>query len=156
MNICAILALLILLAVPLPSSKCRCRKVKDESPVLGTVFATMNGGRVRKLQGTVFSPSGNVMEDAIVEVYDNRSNADDEYISYEAVKESTNLKRKTACMTGEDGRFCFTSLPPGRYLLIVGHRNDSQFSAMRVVVTLDPRGTKSSNEDLKIELVLSI
>jgi hypothetical protein len=156
MNILAILALLIPLAAPLPSSKCQCRKVKDESPKLGTVFVTMNGGRVRKLQGTVFSPGGSVMKDAIVEVYDNRSNADDENISYDALKESTSRKRKAACMTGGDGGFFFTNLPPGRYLLIVGHRNDSQFSAMRVVVTLDPRRKNSSNEDLKIELVLSI
>ena len=156
MNIFAILMLLIPLAAPLPSSKCQCRKVKDETPVLGTVFVAMNGGRVRKLQGVVLYPNGDIMKDAIVEVFENRSKADDENISPAEVSLSTNRKRKAACMTGEDGRFCFSNLPPGRYLLRVGHRNDGQFSAIRVVVTLDPRGRNSSNADLKIELALSI
>ena len=96
------------------------------------------------------------MKDAVVEVFANPLTASDESITYADVTRITSSKRRMACITGADGRFCFTKLPPGRYLLRIGHRSDSQFSAMHVLLTLEPQGRHSSARDLRVELVLSI
>ena len=156
MNTLALLIILIFLALPIETTKCQCQKAEDDTPALGTLFVSMNGGRVKNLQGVILSPDGKVMKDAIVEVFENRSKAEDENISGAEVSQSSGLKRKAACLTAENGEFCFTNLPPGRYLLRAGHRSDGQFSAVYVVVTLDPHGKSSSNEGLRAELAVSI
>jgi hypothetical protein len=134
----------------------QCKKVTEESPVLGTVFLTMNGGRIKSIRGVVLYPGGEVMNDAIVEVFDNPLKASAESISYAEVNQITNSKRRVACLTGKDGAFRFAKLPSGRYLLRIGHRSDSQFSAAHVVVILDPLSKRSSSKRLTVELVMSI
>jgi hypothetical protein len=102
----------------------------------------MDGGEVREIEGVVFYPSCSdaVMADAIVEVYDNDTEVNDEsIITTEQISEIKIRRRRAACLTGKSGRFCFSGLPSGKYLLIIGHRSDAQFSAMHVVVTLHPR-----------------
>ncbi|HEV8368817.1 MAG TPA: carboxypeptidase-like regulatory domain-containing protein [Pyrinomonadaceae bacterium] len=80
----------------------------------------------------------------------------DENISYADVMRITSSKRRMACITGADGEFWFSKLPPGNYLLRIGHRSDSQISAVHVLLTLEPHGRHSSTKDLKVEPVMSI
>jgi hypothetical protein len=116
----------------------------------------MDGRRVREVRGVVLSPSGEVMSDAVVEVFENPLKVSAANITYEDVKRITSVDRKLACLPAKDGRFCLKNLRPGKYLLRIGHRYDPQFSAMHVMVILDPNGRYSSRSALRVTLNLSI
>lgn len=63
----------------------------------------------------MFYPNGEIVKGAVVEVFDTFLETDDwQNADYEAI---TNRPRRTACVTGDDGNFCFADLPPGRYLI---------------------------------------
>jgi hypothetical protein len=138
------------------SKKCAFRKAVDESPRLGNLFTTMNGGRVKEVRGIVLYPNGEVMEDAVVEVFESPLRLDVANYTYKDVERITNVERKAACRTAKSGRFCFKNLRPGKYLLRIGHLYDFQFSAVHVLVVVNPNGRRGSRSDLRIELPLSI
>ena len=71
----------------------------------------MNGGRVRKIQGRVFYPDGQILRgEAIVEVFVNHLQRNSEDLSYAEVSEITRRKRRVAAyMIDRDGRFCITN-----------------------------------------------
>ena len=153
MNLFLTVSFLLILSTFSSSSNCSCIKTVSETPKLGTVFSMMNGKRVKELRGVVLYPNGEVMSDAVVEVYENRLPVSDGNLSYEDVKRITSVATKAACITAKDGRFCFKYFRPGRYLLRIGHRYDSQFSAMHVI---NPSGRPSSKSELRVELQISI
>jgi hypothetical protein len=138
------------------SKNCYCRKAWDQSPKLGNIFTTMNGGRVKAIRGVVSYPNGEVMEDAVVEVFKSPPKLNPDSYTYEDVERITRGDRKAACRTPRNGRFCFKHLRAGKYLLRVGHLYDAQFSAVHVILILNPKARRSSRNELRIELPLSI
>lgn len=116
----------------------------------------MNGGRVKAVRGIVLYPNGEVMEDAVVEVFECPLKVNAANYTYKDVERVTNVKRKTACRTAKNGRFCFNNLRPGKYLLRIGHQYDGQISAVHVIVVVDPNARRGSKSDLRIELQMSI
>ena len=159
-KLCKIVAALLILfccAVPAQLSDCRCGRTTLESPIEGTVFSVMNGRRMRRIQGRVFYPNGEILrEEAIVEVFVNHLETNDEDLSYAEVSEITSQSKVVACTVDRDGRFCITNLPAGNYLLRIGTRNEPSFSAVNVLVTLVPYSRRSSGRMLRIRLPLSI
>lgn len=161
MNIMISLLLTLSMLFSLPgfnqSKNCYCRNAGDQSPKLGTVFTTINGGRVKAIRGVVSYPNGEVMADAVIEVFKRLRKVDGHNYTYEDVKRITTAGRKAACRTAKNGRFCFKNLRPGKYLLRIGHLYDGQFSAVHVLLTLDPNGqTQFKRSELRVELPLSI
>lgn len=67
----------------------------------------MNGKRVREIRGVVLLPNGEVLTDAVVEVYENSLKVSAENVTYETVSQITSVDRKAACLTAKNGRFCF-------------------------------------------------
>jgi protocatechuate 3,4-dioxygenase beta subunit len=134
---------------------CRCRKVPNDMGINeGNVDALMTGGKIKKLRGKVLYPNGEIVKNAIIEVYDNFTKSDD----WEKINkyEITSRPLRIACMTDDDGNFCISGIPPGKYLLKVGIHENIGISAIYVLVSLDPKGRRSSNKELEISLPQSI
>jgi hypothetical protein len=130
-------------------------------PQPGNVFVSMTDRTVNFIRGRVFLPDGKTPADNIdVEVYRNflPKDAFKEDITYSRLPVNTIISRKriTARLIQKGGRFCFRSLPAGKYLLRIGTVDDSQFSPMNVFVTLNPKIKKSSRHFLKVDLEMSL
>jgi len=157
MNRVLLLLLVIAFAFSPARNQCRCQKLAKGGPEMGNVLATMNGGRVRRLRGTAFYPNLNQpVKEAVVEVYENHSGFTDANIPSAELEKIIAQERKVACMTAADGKFCFDGLPGGRYLLRVGTHGEGWVSGVYVLVTLDPKGKRSSQKQLKITLNMSL
>jgi hypothetical protein len=134
---------------------CRCRKVPNDMSINeGNVDDLMTGGKIKKLHGKVLYPNGEIVKNAIIEVYDNFTKLDDwkKINKYEI----TSRPLRIACMTDDDGNFCISGIPSGKYLLKVGIHENIGISAIYVLVTVDSKGRRSSNKKLEISLPQSI
>jgi hypothetical protein len=136
---------------PSPGVGCGCRAVApDQKPLGGNdngIVETVEPP-VRNIRGSV-SVGGRPVDKAIVEVFDYPA-------SEPSYWDAANAKRTVACMTGKHGSFCFTGLPPGRYLLRAGVSNHdlNVFNYYFVVVTVaDKAGVPDKKMD--IELVMA-
>lgn len=91
---------------------------KNDVPSMGNVIVVINEGKVKQIKGTVAYASGELMDNAVIEVFQVSKNevVDDE----NAYKITENKKRKTACKTNRSGKFCFKDLPKGIYVLKIG------------------------------------
>src|SRR5947208_172546 len=128
-----VLSLIIGALVTFPSN-CSCAKASDvDVPHEANETIEINGSVVKNLTGTVFLPGGEAAEDLVVEVYDVPKEHPNSGV-YEIVG---SRKRRTACVTSTNGTFCFSDLPAGKYLLKVGTRQQKDFNALYVRVTLD-------------------
>ena len=157
MKALAILLLVVTAGYPAPRSRCGCQKLQQGSPTMGNQIVYINGGRLRKIQGTVFYPnSRKPVNEAIIEVYENHSQFRDENIPYQEASKIIAQARKLACMSEVGGRFCFTGLRPGNYLLRVGTHGQDEISGANVLVTLDLSGKRSSSKSLRIDLNMSL
>jgi hypothetical protein len=159
-NAVKLLVLLLVLAataLSVPRNPCRCRGLLQGAPTMGNLFGTLSAGSMRIIQGTAFYPNtGKRVNEAIIEVYENSSKFNDANIPYSEVDKIIAQQPKAACMTGSDGKFCFTDLPPGKYLLRIGTHGENQFSGINVLITLDPRSKRPSPKPLKVELNISL
>lgn len=160
-NLCLICLFLIIANLSVIASDCGCKEAKiDDIPKTGTIFLWENVGIVKNLKGVVLFPDATTeLENAVVEIYKiskNTKTLSEVEHSYEEIKEITKKKRKAACLTAENGKFCFPKLSKGKYLLKIGHKNDSQFSAKYIFVTIDKKNPQSIDSELKVSLVLSI
>ena len=95
----------------------------------------IRGGTVKKLRGRVSYPTGDPVPQAVVEAYD-YPDADKEVEPYRVVEMK---KRRAACLTDDNGYFCFTDIPSGRYVLLAGTREADGMQAIYVTVSLDRR-----------------
>jgi hypothetical protein len=120
---------------------CVCKPVAPEQVPLGgneTITQTVPKP-VKSVHGVVlFWVNEKPVDKAIVEVFDY----------------PVRRKRRAACMTGADGKFCFARLPAGMYELRVGtsNRNVDYFNYVFVRVTVSPKTRKASNKEIRVEL----
>jgi len=137
---------------------CRdCGWKTSAEPGEGTIFATMSGGTMKFIRGRVYYPDGTPAKNIVVEVYRNRlGKVSIEDVSYKQVKTIISRERIAARLILKGGRFCFRNLPAGKYLLRIGSRDDPQFSAMNVFVTVAPKSQKYLRRGLKVDLAMSI
>jgi carboxypeptidase family protein len=96
------------------SDDCACRKPKKSDTTRWggnqTIVVPLEKS-YRELRGTVEMPDGRVLENALVEIFDNA-----EYLLREN-RERPQQTRLAACVTGPDGKFGFRHLPAGTYEL---------------------------------------
>ena len=130
--------------------RCKCTPAKaNETPVGANEIVEINGGKVKQLKGYVTDLNGDYINGVIVEVFDYK-NADKDKSLYNI---ANSRKRRAACWVSKDGRFCFSNLPRGDYLLRVGTIGGG-FNYGLVKVTLSPKEKDSSDKEIEILLTV--
>jgi len=139
--------LLILIAVSeaTPLVNCGCTKAEPtDKTIWGHMARDYSLQTPRQsIQGKVLDPRGDPVYGALVEVF-----ADD---GTDRTPTSQKRQRVMACKVGENGRFCFKGLRPGKYILAIGSNG---FNISFISVVLDPKNPTSSNKSIKINLEL--
>ena len=133
----------------------QCRKVSDQEFAHGAnEFVQLQDRTMKRIRGQVFLPNLALKDgkeqakDVIVELYDYPVTS-----TGIEIHQVPNAKpRLTACLTGNNGKFSFKGLKPGRYLLRAGTRERNQFNHIHIVITLDPKSEETSKENLEIIL----
>jgi Carboxypeptidase regulatory-like domain len=91
----------------------------------------------RELSGRVELHEDTPIEDVLVEVFDQP-----EYLLREGPSEAPKQKKLAACVTAEDGKFCFRHLPPGKYELRASINGGWNITHVYVVVDKKAGQTK--------------
>jgi len=151
-NICGALLCIISFA---QLSYAQCKKAKAHDVPHGANEYILLSERVfGRIHGKIFFPNYRVeagrepARDIVVEIYKHRGGD----TSAEANDTLRTKKRLAACLTGADGRFSFTGLKHGRYLLRAGTRARDQFNEVNVILTLSPGNRRRSLKGLEIVL----
>ena len=141
--IIAILVIHTIGSAALPQGNCRCRKATaDDQTIWGHIANQYEEERpVRSIHGTVRNPVDYPIEGALVEVL-----PDD---GKDSTPTSNSHRRVAACRVGADGKFCFTGVKPGKYILAVGAQG---FNISFVSVTLSPKNRRSSGKGIQVSL----
>ena len=121
-------------------AEAQCKKpTADDIPHGANEFILLDERTVGRIHGRVFLPNymikaGRVRaKDIVVELY-SYGGGD----SYQDVsKVLREQQRVAACLTGADGRFSFTGLKQGRYLLRAGTRERDQYNEVYAILVLE-------------------
>jgi len=132
--------LLCFLSYPLASQQCKCHAPEAGATTRKGYFEEISvelKTRYERLAGVV-SLSDRPVEDVLVELF--------AYIRNSSAKRA----RMAACVTGTDGRYCFSRVPRGEYELRAS--KDGGFEITHVYVRVDPKNRRSSNAELGISI----
>jgi hypothetical protein len=136
-----------------PQGNCRCVPATDDDTTRwgGNEYIIVKEEKVyRYLSGTVNFQNDDPVSDALVEVYTHPEYLLLEYS--EGAKKKKKQRRIAACVTGEDGKFCFGFLPPGKYEMRVSQ--GSGINVTHIYVEADPYNQDST--DMEINVVLTV
>jgi hypothetical protein len=140
------------------SEECSCTKAGDGVTTRGGSWQvpTTEKKVLKTIRGEVLFSKDHPLDDVLVEVFDNPDALLDLFRPCpdgENCPNSRDLpkkqKRLAACMTGEEGEFCFPDLPPGRYEV---RFSKDYFEKSFLIVTLAPEHPRSSSKRLKVFL----
>jgi hypothetical protein len=93
----------------------------------------------------IYSPTGEPLDGILVEVFDNPEALLE--VGADLMSLERKQKRVAACKTGNDGRFSFDFIPPGKYEV----RYSAQgFETKPVFITLKPFSKRASRKKLKV------
>ena len=134
-------------------TKCLCGKVSDDEVAHGANEVVEYKERaVRQIKGMVrYAYNETPVEDVVVEVFD----ITDDVKDHDAYQIASLKKRRAACLTGKDGRFCFDNLPSGRYVLRAGTRTSAGMQEVHMRINLDRHWWSRwlrSGKDIELEL----
>jgi len=107
----------------------------------------------RQLRGTIVRPDDKPLSGALVEVFTNPEYLlNDKLLSKHG---APNQRRVAVCLTGADGKFCFSGLPAGRYE-VRSSSDDTRtgWNASQVYVILNPKSRRK--RELTVEMTLGI
>ena len=142
---------LILVSLLSGSSQCNCKTVPaNEASHGANEFILMDKLKVNRIAGKVLLPDEEPVNEAFVEVFNYSSSS----IDHKDVDAALTKKRRAACMTGENGAFCFNKLPPGRYLLRAGTRKSAGINQIHAIITVLPNKQKAPTGELELRLTL--
>jgi protocatechuate 3,4-dioxygenase beta subunit len=137
------------LAAPSVLGDCKCHPAeKDDVTRKGANEFVLDVPKetYRKVQGTVVGMSDDrPMENALVEIFDHP----DYLLRENPLAEHPQQRRVAACVTGTNGRFCFHTLPPGKYEL--RSSLESGWNITHIYVVVDKKGQRK-----KIQVMMHI
>ena len=151
LGVMALLTSLLTAARPSLSVDCACHKPEkgDHTRYGGNVSVVVPLEKsYRDLHGTVQMVDGRVLENALVENFDNP-----DYLLKTTPQNNLKQpqqKRLAACVTGPDGKFCFRHLPSGTYELRSSMK--SGWNVTHVHVTVDKRSGESEEIAVRMSL----
>jgi protocatechuate 3,4-dioxygenase beta subunit len=144
------LATALLTAAPAMSTDCTCHKPEkgDKTRRGANIMVVVPMEKsFRELRGTVQMPDGRVLENALVEIFDNA-----DYLLQSGPLKQPHQTRLAKCVTGSDGKFCFRHLPSGTYEL--RSSIDTGWNVTHVHVTVDKRS--GASEEFTVVMSLGI
>jgi len=138
------------LIAPSVLGECKCSSVKEgETTHWGgnEVVVDIEKQSHHKVHGTVQDIHLKAVEGALVEIFDHPDYLLDQNTPF--TRNHPEQKRVAACRTSRDGKFCFRSLPPGKYEL--RSSIDSNWNVTQVYVVVDKKGqTKKIQVRMKL------
>ena len=126
----------------LKSQQCNCRAPEPGAITRKGYFEELTLERKRpykKLRGVVYLAE-RPAEDVLIELFPDARNV------------SRKRSRLRACITGPDGRFCFSGVPKGKYE--VRASKEGGFEITHYYVVIDPRSRKSATQEMSVPLEL--
>ena len=130
------------------SAQCR-RATHEQTPSGANLFELEDTQTVSKILGRVLLPDGSAGEDVVVEIFRYAGGE-----NYQDIEKALQRKRIKACVTGEDGRFSFSGLKPGRYLLRAGTLPPIGLNEIHVIVVLKHDSRDGQGKELELKLTL--
>ena len=147
--------LIVLLAASLPDQPCSCQTALERDLPHGANETIQYAETtVKRVSGRVAYWNGDQpVADVVVEIYEIPA-ADRKLKVHEIIEQR---QRKIACVTSNDGSFCFPDLPSGRYLVRAGVRNPhAGMNEVFMKVNVDRRWwSRWFRRDRKIQLALT-
>jgi hypothetical protein len=145
-----------LIVVSLPERRCSCQKALEQDLPHGANETVEYGEKtVKTIRGRVTDPLGAVLPDGVVVEVFEMASADRKLSPTKIV---TERERRTACVTANDGTFCFADLPSGWYLVRAGTRSShAGMNEVYLKVKLDRRWWSRwfrSDKDIDLQLTL--
>ena len=143
-----VLPVLLVLLSPLATSSggpCRCRPVPATETTRrgGNETITVKIEKVhRALAGVVRLNDDEPFADTLVEVF--------KHVEDDRRKKP---RRVDACLTAEDGKYCFGFLPPGKYEVRVSRENG--FNITHLYVEVDPYSLDGTDDEIDVLLDLA-
>ena len=146
--------LLLLVTTYSSDQSCSCQKASaDDLPHGANEIIELSETTVKRVHGRVVNPIDEPVEAAVVEIYE-IAPADNKVESYKLVEKR---QRKTACITSEDGSFCFPDLPSGQYVIRAGTGRSAGMNEVFMKVKVDRRlWSRWFRRSKKIELTLPL
>jgi hypothetical protein len=118
----------------------------------GHMAHSMNLGEIKELKGKVFYPNGEIPEEVVLELY--KVPQDEKEIDpYYFVN---NKKTYKTFVTKKDGKFCFKSLPEGRYVVKVGVSELQGMECQHILLTIVKKKLKIKAEPIEIYIPVAI
>ena len=134
-----------------PQGSCRCVPATDDDLTRwgGNESIIVKEEKVhRHLSGIVTLGGDNPISDALVEVYTHPEYLLLDYPERESKKKKQ--RRVAACVTEEDGKFCFGFIAPGKYEVRVSL--ESGINVTHIYVEVDPYSSESIETDIEAVL----
>jgi hypothetical protein len=129
-------------------SLAQCRKAHDDEISHGAnELVQLRSRTVSHVHGTVRFPRDEPAKDIVVEIF--RFEGDEH--EYGDLRKAMEHKRVAACVTGNDGKFDFPGLKPGKYLLRAGIIRSGGINETEMVVVIKSGAGK---DELNIRLSL--
>ena len=132
--------LLFSFSYPLTPQECKCRAPEPGATTRKGYFEEItleHKTPYQKLAGVVYL-SAHPIDDVLVELFPYAKDL------------STKRTRLASCVTGTDGRYCFSRVPRGKYELRAS--KDGGLEITHVYVVVDPKNRKSSDAELGISI----
>ena len=144
-------ALIFLFCLGSPSAqRCKCSPALDETTRSGANEHIVISEKQKhtRVAGFVRDVNGQTIPDVLVEVFDKPGYL---LLPYpQNIEKQTPQRRIAACVVGNDGQFCFTNIPAGKYE--VRFSKNGGWKHTSLVLTIAPRGRIATKRNLEITM----